>query len=115
MKKSIAISRHTYGRAWNEKCNEFNFLFPLILTHVELCPDSGIVAQYGFYLKGLNEGPEEYSDGVALSEQLNEPRCTKQLQEAHIKCVDGLQEKEKEKKHFLHCFYIYNNPDGVFF
>lgn len=53
-----------------------------------------ILAVYSAYLEGLDESPEEDSDGVALPQELNEPGCTKQLQETHIKRVDRLQEKE---------------------
>lgn len=36
------------------------------------------------HLEGLNEGPQEDADGVALPQQLDETSCSEQPQEAQV-------------------------------
>ena len=38
-------------------------------------------------LKTLNEGPEENPDGVSLSQQLDQPGCSEQSEEANVEEV----------------------------
>lgn len=37
-----------------------------------------------FYLKGLDEGPQQDADGVALAKQLDQPRCSEEAEEAQV-------------------------------
>ena len=41
----------------------------------------------GADLKTLHEGPEENPDGVALSQQLDQPGCSEQSEEANVEEV----------------------------
>ena len=41
----------------------------------------------GADLKTLHEGPEENPDGVALSQQLDQPGCSEQSEEANVEKV----------------------------
>ena len=70
MKKSMAIRRMTYGKAWGE-------------TH-EQCKVYFFVAKDGCYLKGLDKGPEQDPDGIALSQQLHQARSPEQPEEANV-------------------------------
>ena len=36
------------------------------------------------YLEGLDKGPEQDPDGVALAEELDQPRSSEQAQEPHV-------------------------------
>lgn len=46
-------------------------------------------------LKGLHKGPEKYPDGVTLSEQLDQPGCSEELEETHVDGVHRLQQTHK--------------------
>lgn len=45
-------------------------------------------------LEGLNEGPQQDSDGVALPQQFDQTSSSEQLQETHVERIDALVKKE---------------------
>lgn len=46
--------------------------------------------------EGLDEGPKENPDRVALSQQLDQTGCSEQLQEAHVELIDRLGQRAKK-------------------
>lgn len=44
-------------------------------------------------LEGLNEGPQQNTDGVTLPQQLYQPGCSEELQETHVDGVHRLGQK----------------------
>lgn len=44
----------------------------------------------------MYEGPQQNTDGVTLSQQLDQPGCTEKLQETHVDGVHGLGQQKKE-------------------
>lgn len=53
-------------------------------------------ADIGQSLEGLDEGPQEDPDGVALSQQFDETSCSEQLQETHVELINRLAPGQKE-------------------
>lgn len=53
-------------------------------------------ADIGQSLEGLDEGPQEDADGVALSQQFDETSCSEQLQETHVELINRLAPGQKE-------------------
>lgn len=47
-------------------------------------------------LEGLDEGPQEDPDGVALSQQFDETSCSEQLQETHVELIHRLAPGQKK-------------------
>lgn len=50
------------------------------------CPTEAVRAPTGapLYLKGLDKGPQQDADGVALAEQLDQPCCSEEAEEAQV-------------------------------
>lgn len=46
--------------------------------------------------EGLDEGPKENPDCVALSQQFDQASCSEQLQEAHVKLFNRLEERARK-------------------
>lgn len=48
-------------------------------------------------LEGLDEGPQENSDGVTLSQKFDETSCSEELQEAHVERINKLGEGRENR------------------
>lgn len=88
MKKSSAIKRHTYGRAYNAQQSVRRMLtLKRYTVQCTLYKSSRInkeTIRAVAYFERLHESPEEDANGVALSEQFHQSRSTEQAQEAEI-------------------------------
>ena len=56
-------------------------------TSIPICLDVTVVTIGEHYLEALHEGPEQDADGVALPQQLYQPRRAEQTQETHVEEV----------------------------
>ena len=63
--------------------------------------------------KGLDEGPQENPDRVALSQQLDEPGCSEQLQEAHVELIDRLGQRAKGRKGMVDADAVVENTASI--
>ena len=119
MKNNMAMRRQTYGRACKCKYRinqrrrrrsrrknggkKFRLLLSPALERYRLL---GLLEPLQ-YLERLNKSPQEYTDGIALSQKFDEPGRTKQPQKSDIDEV--LLEKKKGRrkgKYSRNCFSL---------
>lgn len=99
MKNSMAMSKQTYGRACktNLTCFGSNKSKNSVQKKKNKKKNKG--SQYHANgvkdmadLEGLDKGPEQNADGVALTQKFNQPSCSEQLKKAHTKRLKNQSE-----------------------
>lgn len=88
-----------------DKEREKIFVTPVQCT-VTICALYVLMTEY---LEGLDEGPQQNADGLALSQQLDETSCSEEPQEAQVDEVI-LQYRGKPQSATLNTRHLHNLP-----
>lgn len=96
LKKMSELYRPKFSTDTEELHHSYVCYHSLCISCIFLCVCVSVCVRMCVYLEGLDKSPEEDSNCLSLSQQLNETSSTKQAKEPHIDYV--VLEKKRCKK-----------------